>query len=225
MIWRQVAGDPEALWSGFVMMDKTSGIWLLHSTPTFPYKRESNSFFPASGKTNGQTFICVTFPYDRFKDMYQYIKAPIFEHHIPNDFHQSLQDAANENRLNPNELKELSYQLKSIGGQVEFKHGDLYVTIADTIKSNVHVQTWGRQSGRSGNYESANRYHVLNVECISIDSRLWKPSHDHSKWCVSNSGDWTCIADSNRAESQFNRPGGALCINNKGAASLPVEGI
>lgn len=132
------------------MMDKTSGIWLLHSTPTFPYKRESNSFFPASGKTNGQTFICVTFPYDRFKDMYQvksssciyitfsphslnwnvflfsgehlqYIKAPIFEHHIPNDFHQSLQDAANENRLNPNELKELSYQLKSIGGQVEFK--------------------------------------------------------------------------------------------------------
>ncbi|XP_030273898.1 deoxyribonuclease-2-alpha-like [Sparus aurata] len=160
----------------------------------------------------------------------QYIKAPIFEHHIPNDFHQSLQDAANENRLNPNELKELSYQLKSIGGQVEFKRfvsrisekedGDLYVTIADTIKSNVHVQTWGRQSGRSGNYESANRYHVLNVECISIDSRLWKPSHDHSKWCVSNSGDWTCIADSNRAESQFNRPGGALCINNKGVTDI-----
>lgn len=135
------------------MMDNKSGFWLLHSTPRFPYKQESNSFFPDSGKTNGQTFICVTFPYDQFKyignvpgqvfilylhhnqslhslswnvflfsgEHLQYIKAPIFEHHIPNDFHQSLQDAANENRLNPNELKELSYQLKSIGGQVEFK--------------------------------------------------------------------------------------------------------
>uniref|UniRef100_A0A671UV18 Deoxyribonuclease-2-alpha n=1 Tax=Sparus aurata TaxID=8175 RepID=A0A671UV18_SPAAU len=219
----------------FVMMDKTSGIWLLHSTPTFPYKRESNSFFPASGKTNGQTFICVTFPYDRFKDMYQYIKAPIFEHHIPNDFHQSCTTysvstgaaaVSCEWLLLPTIFRIKSSIitdccLMTLCVFVLFPaDGDLYVTIADTIKSNVHVQTWGRQSGRSGNYESANRYHVLNVECISIDSRLWKPSHDHSKWCVSNSGDWTCIADSNRAESQFNRPGGALCINNKGVTDI-----
>lgn len=36
---------------------------------------------------------------------------------------------------------------------------------------------------------------------------------DHSKWCVTSGGGWTCIADMNREESQMQRGGGAICTN------------
>uniref|UniRef100_A0A0E9XW82 Deoxyribonuclease-2-alpha n=1 Tax=Anguilla anguilla TaxID=7936 RepID=A0A0E9XW82_ANGAN len=44
----------------------------------------------------------------------------------------------------------------------------------------------------------------------------WNDCQDHSKWCVTedHSNPWTCIADLNKALSQDERPGGALCIKN-----------
>uniref|UniRef100_I3JKL8 deoxyribonuclease II n=1 Tax=Oreochromis niloticus TaxID=8128 RepID=I3JKL8_ORENI len=47
---------------GVVMMDTTNVVWLLHSTPNFPEGDESNNFFPPSGKTYAQIFMCVTLP-------------------------------------------------------------------------------------------------------------------------------------------------------------------
>uniref|UniRef100_A0A0E9XYI4 Deoxyribonuclease-2-alpha n=1 Tax=Anguilla anguilla TaxID=7936 RepID=A0A0E9XYI4_ANGAN len=44
----------------------------------------------------------------------------------------------------------------------------------------------------------------------------WDDCQDHSKWCVTEdqSNPWTCIVDLNKALSQDERPGGALCIKN-----------
>lgn len=47
--------------------DKKQGIWLLHSKPQFPYKRNQNKFWKPGGNIKAQTFICVTFPYDEFE--------------------------------------------------------------------------------------------------------------------------------------------------------------
>lgn len=41
---------------------------MVHSTPRFPPVRQEGQFYyPSSGLTNGQNFICVTYPLDRFQ--------------------------------------------------------------------------------------------------------------------------------------------------------------
>lgn len=50
------------------MLDKKSGVWLSHSTPKFPTYR-SKDFWPDSGTANAQTFMCVTYSYNHFKEI------------------------------------------------------------------------------------------------------------------------------------------------------------
>lgn len=96
--------------------------------------------------------------------------------------------------------------------------GDLYVSIAKNQKvlSHLSVQTYGRHTDRADSYLTG-EHKVYNIECIKTGTTLgsWKPGNDHSKWCVTmdQNKPWTCIADVNRAFTQFDRRGGALCIN------------
>lgn len=94
---------------------------------------------------------------------------------------------------------------------------DLYISIAkhSKVRSDLNVQTWGRQKSRSDSYVTG-PYKVFNIDCIKTTLGNWEPGNDHSKWCVTidQNRPWTCIADVNRASTQFKRPGGALCINN-----------
>ncbi|KAL2084305.1 hypothetical protein ACEWY4_019823 [Coilia grayii] len=211
---------------GVLVVDKTStGLWLLHSTPQFPYRRDQNNFWPPSGKENAQTFICVTFTYEQFKEIgkhLQYIRAFPFEHDIPEDFHQELKDAVNwEVQTPPNNW----VPMMSKGGQdfrsiakVELEAddaqgGDLYVAIAQLAGSDLDVHSWRCDEDPDGPY-CGGKYKVLNIKTIKTDWGTWG-SEDHSKWCVAKTNDWTCIGDLNRALTQYKRPGGALCINLK----------
>uniref|UniRef100_A0A3Q2QDB5 Deoxyribonuclease-2-alpha n=1 Tax=Fundulus heteroclitus TaxID=8078 RepID=A0A3Q2QDB5_FUNHE len=82
--------------AGVLMADRTgTGLWLSHSTPQFPFRRDQNHFWPQSGNKNAQTFICVTFNYDQFREIglrrhLQNIRAFPFEHYVPENFHQEL---------------------------------------------------------------------------------------------------------------------------------------
>lgn len=54
--------------SGVVLLDKHQGFWLVHSTPHFPPAQKAGQYYyPGSGLTNGQNFICVTYPLERFQ--------------------------------------------------------------------------------------------------------------------------------------------------------------
>lgn len=54
--------------TGVVLLDKTSGVWLSHSTPKFPVYR-TKAFWPDNGNANAQAFMCVTYPYEQFKEI------------------------------------------------------------------------------------------------------------------------------------------------------------
>ncbi|CAI5636633.1 unnamed protein product [Oreochromis niloticus] len=204
------------------MMDKHKVVWLLHSTPNFPKGDESNNFYPDTGKTNAQIFMCATLKSTQSAQIAQHLKdinAHIFKEHNP----KKLKDSSRKQRKLP-----YNKVLKSAGGQ-QFKRfvkqiskirdpeeGDLYVTIADTLQSNLYIQTWRSKPGKP--FRTKNKHRLYNIMSVKTAAGSWKHGSDHSKWCVSDSKDWMCVGDSNRTPPQFERPGGALCIKSKPVA-------
>ncbi|KAM4629496.1 deoxyribonuclease-2-alpha-like [Polymixia lowei] len=82
---------------GVVMLDKDTGVWLSHSTPQFPKRVSKNDFWPSSGNPNGQTFICVTYPYEEFKNIgeqLKYIHVYSYDYAIPDFFYNELKCVA-----------------------------------------------------------------------------------------------------------------------------------
>ncbi|XP_078128212.1 deoxyribonuclease-2-beta-like [Sander vitreus] len=278
---------------GVVMMDKTTGVWLLHSVPQFPFKRDKNNFYPDSGAAKAQTFICVTFKYNQFKKIGQHlldIRAFPFDHQIPEGFYTELKDVRNKmvqtgNNINIQDLTSAGLtsaagtlfrsfakkQYKGPSGVGKLRHrrvkvlpkakpkpavhktitkghkagtkgpsaarlvalrdpkrfvGDLYLTIAETYRTDVRVQTWGCQLNRDSSYCVQNQRQVINIESVKTDlgngEFKWMTKNDHSKWCVADTkhSDLICIADVNRAITQYERPGGGLCFEHKEASEL-----
>uniref|UniRef100_A0A669D925 Deoxyribonuclease-2-alpha n=1 Tax=Oreochromis niloticus TaxID=8128 RepID=A0A669D925_ORENI len=199
-----------------------TGIWLLHSTPKFPYARDENSFWPSTGVKNAQTFICVTFPYDEFRKIgkhLQYIRAFPFDHRIPGDFHTELQDVVNKVDVPPDDnFQQLTSSNRSNFYSIAKNYSeDLYVNIAQKVSSDLLVQTWGCQMRRDTSFCKENKFKVENINTTATSLGQWNNTKDHSKWCVAKDpeNNWMCVADVNRAPSQYARRGGALCINDK----------
>uniref|UniRef100_A0A4W6BQ84 deoxyribonuclease II n=1 Tax=Lates calcarifer TaxID=8187 RepID=A0A4W6BQ84_LATCA len=191
---------------GVVMVDKTGdqGVWLLHSTPRFPL-RDQNKFWPNGGAANAQTFICVTFKYDQFRA-------------IGNVLHNFIFTVSSQRSLCDLSFK---YSLSNISPVLLLTVGDLYVSIASLpeVNSDLYVQTWLERSGTPAkSFCPPQGKKVQNIESIHVTGLgEWERTKDHSKWCVATDQNrpWTCIADVNRADSQFKRRGGALCIMDK----------
>ncbi|KAL3977019.1 G protein-coupled receptor [Sarotherodon galilaeus] len=210
---------------GVVMMDKENVVWLLHSTPKFPERDKSNNFYPDSGKRNAQIFMCVTLPSDKSAQIGQHLKdinAHIFKEHNPEKFKDSStapQPLPYDNDLWSAGGQKFKHFVKQISK--ESKDGDLYVTIADTLESNLYIQTW-RSDPKDLNKRPLSKtnkgYKLDTIIKVGTAAGTWEHGSDHSKWCVSDSKDWMCVGDSNREPSQFERPGGALCINSKDVA-------
>uniref|UniRef100_A0A8C4I7E0 Deoxyribonuclease-2-alpha n=1 Tax=Dicentrarchus labrax TaxID=13489 RepID=A0A8C4I7E0_DICLA len=81
---------------GVVMLDKKSGVWLSHSTPKFPQYR-TQDFWPSSGSVNAQTFMCVTYSFDKFNEIglqLEYIHAYPYDSAIPTTFPNELRCVA-----------------------------------------------------------------------------------------------------------------------------------
>ncbi|XP_047442301.1 deoxyribonuclease-2-beta-like [Mugil cephalus] len=209
---------------GIVMLDKQTGVWLSHSTPKFPTYQQKN-FWPNNGNDNAQIFMCVSYAYDQFREIalqLKYIHAYSYDYEIPKTFHTELKCVADRSCYPKKAPWSRGQWLTSVTGH-KFLSLAKYTRFADDLysglvanyaKETLYVKSWGKMRRPLKSNCSIN-YHVINVKDVKLlDLEAFSNTVDHSKWCATQSGLFTCIADMNREMSQMARGGGAICTNN-----------
>lgn len=207
---------------GVVMLDRQTGVWLSHSTPKFP-TYHSKDIWPKSGSKNAQTFMCVTFSYDKFKEIglqLKYTHVYSYDSDIPKTFHNELRCVAQRScypKIEPWFRVTMLTSMKGRGFYSFAKYtrfrDDLYSgLIGNYLKQNLYVKSWGKMHDPLPSNCSI-PYYVYNVKEVRLEGKPISDTVDHSKWCVTLVGGWTCIADLNREFSQMKRGGGAICTS------------
>lgn len=193
---------------GVVVVDKSQGFWLVHSTPHFPPPQQAGHYsYPDTGLINGQSFLCVTYPLERFHTIGEqlHINQPhVFDCQIPaalatlvpslsalcHKLHPSPFTAP-LTRIGP--VSNRSVALSSSGGTqfISFAKGaafnsDLYHSwVAPTLKTPLLVQFWVRSTGVLPS-DCSGDWNVLNIQLLSPgQSSSFSTSLDHSKWTPS----------------------------------------
>ncbi|XP_032651720.2 deoxyribonuclease-2-alpha-like, partial [Chelonoidis abingdonii] len=107
---------------GVVLLDRAQGFWLLHSTPHYPPPTPETYAWPHSGLHNGQSFLCVTFPYAQFKEIgtqLRFSDPEVFDARVQGPFAQDLPDLRQASEMQP--VREppwnRSVALTSLGGR------------------------------------------------------------------------------------------------------------
>ncbi|KAL7835946.1 hypothetical protein SRHO_G00282930 [Serrasalmus rhombeus] len=223
---------------GVVLFDSRQGFWLVHSTPHFPPPKTAGSFsYPSSGVNNGQNFICVTYPLERFETIGEQLKINqphIYDCHIPESVassvptmvelckHGHVGRSNSSAPLASSSPANRSASLLSLAGKefISFAKGaafenDLYHSwVAPALQADLLVQFWRRSAGVLDS-DCSPAYKVLNIHLLSPGQQLtFKATEDHSKWAASVSGSWVCVGDINRNEAEEKRGGGTVCQQN-----------
>uniref|UniRef100_A0A1I8BL64 Deoxyribonuclease II n=1 Tax=Meloidogyne hapla TaxID=6305 RepID=A0A1I8BL64_MELHA len=218
---------------GVVVSSKKSGFWLVHSVPKFPLSSESKYLYPESGKRNGQSFFCLSFPSDALEQIGHqlFVAQPNFyDVQLPSSFEQytELTNSLNKKsypKSKPN-FSVIALQLldgtkiTSFSKHKRFAKDLYYDLVAPELKTSFYTETWlvGRGDLPS---DCDTSFKIHNIQSI----RFTKPfvikfdnSKDHSKWAVSE--EIICIGDINRQKSQAKRGGGTICMKNKNIANI-----
>ncbi|XP_042200645.1 deoxyribonuclease-2-alpha isoform X2 [Callorhinchus milii] len=215
---------------GVILLDQKQGFWLVHSTPHFPLPANESYSWPDSGKRNGQSFLCVTYPYAQFNEIglqLLYNNPHTYSHSVPEPFARDLPDlkkAVEPHRALPPGGKRKA-GLRSVAGtnfnsfaKSKAFGKDLYVDwLAGEFASDLLVQSWPNSRGTLPSNCSGPHW-VYNVDTIHLPGNPdFTSTVDHSKWCVTHPrGDgpsWVCVGDINRDRAEEFRGGGVVCVN------------
>lgn len=221
---------------GVLLMDEktNSGLWLTHSVPRFPPRRDHQIEFYENSVKYGQTFMCVTFDLDKsgreIVDHLVNMRPLVYENVISESLMERIPDL---DSLNHDDLMKhkripvvpkLAQLVTARGGLVLHLYSkstsfnqDLYSGWIDhDIQSGLFVETWRQGTGPVLNSSCPSKdYHVNNVQELKYNQEItWPYTKDHSKWAISEDEDLgiVCIGDSNRMATQFKRGGGAVCF-------------
>ncbi|XP_042346305.1 deoxyribonuclease-2-alpha [Plectropomus leopardus] len=228
---------------GVVLLDKNQGFWLVHSTPNFPPVRQAGQYYyPESGVINGQNFICVTYPFDRFQtigEQLQINQPNVYDCDVPESLASLVPALAAVCRkkhlsghisphIKPASNRSVTLTSKDGTNFISFAKGasfnnDLYHSwVAPTLQSDLLVQFWVRSTGILPS-DCSQGWKVLDITLLNPGQTFrFHTSQDHSKWAVSptaagsgageGGGGWVCVGDINRNQAEEKRGGGTVCL-------------
>lgn len=209
-------------------LESDTAFWLLHSWPKFP-----NIEKPAMASLNyGQTFLCVQLENveaARYiaEQMYHRQEPQTYQNRIPkslgeDDILYKVANAIDVNETDPPcDIHFLSKGQQLFRLMAKNRHWgkDFWIDLVGPhLQTNIDVETWRR--GTLPGTEDANEENTA-TDILYIDLEKcgipyeWHYTKDHSKWGVSQDGDWVCVADINRQTSQEKRGGGSICFQNQ----------
>lgn len=191
---------------------------------------EGEYSYPTSGLVRGQSFLCISLKADQFDTIGRqliYNQIIVYRKNLPTDLstqYQVLTDAANQVRIKTPPYNNKAI-IKSLGSLefVSFAKSnkwqkDLYSDfVAPQLGSNIFVESYLNGAGRLPS--ECHSIKVQNIESIKLQAVdiNFASSQDHSKWVVAQSNkrnhSWVCIGDINRANTQYYRGGGTVCLN------------
>ncbi|XP_043467775.1 plancitoxin-1 [Leptopilina heterotoma] len=186
--------------------------------------------YPSTGKQNGQSFLCISLDLNQFDlvgKQLMYNQITVYKNNVPKELGKKfsvLAQAANQVRIktapfyNAAILSSLE-QTRFISFAKSAKwNKDLYDDfVAPELKTDLLTETW--LNGRGRLPSECNGSRVFNVESVYLKEvdLNFNSSHDHSKWAVASenksNSNWVCVGDINRADTQFTRGGGTVCLN------------
>nr|AYV89014.1 Deoxyribonuclease-2 [Tetranychus truncatus] len=224
---------------GVIVMDKSTGFYIVHSVPKFVNTFDDSYDYPDSGRDNGQTSMCISFDTQsegpKLAQHLLLMKPNVFSNNLVDGIPSDSEDWANlfnkKYRAPKNAPESLETVITSLGG-TKFRAFsknpknlvDLYgAIVAPALDVPMYVETWRRGAGGILESDCTLDDIVNNVKGLKIDFKSgetsgdWEFIKDHSKWGISSDSKnpWTCVGDVNRMLSQAKRGGGTLCFDNK----------
>ncbi|XP_031844247.2 deoxyribonuclease II [Nomia melanderi] len=185
--------------------------------------------YPESGTFYGQSFLCISLGSDQFNvlgEQLMYNEITVYAKNIPESLgarYPMLTDAINQKRVKSPPYNRKAV-LRSLGSTnfTSFAKGskwqkDLYADfVAPQLQTDLYVQSW--LNGRGKLPSTCSRRKIYNVKSLIFDAANidFTSSRDHSKWAITvtnrTTTHWVCVADINRADTQYSRGGGAVCL-------------
>uniref|UniRef100_A0A0K8RBE0 Putative endonuclease n=1 Tax=Ixodes ricinus TaxID=34613 RepID=A0A0K8RBE0_IXORI len=225
---------------GILMADKTTGMWLVHSTPQFPVNVHMGQFnMTRTARKNGQYFMCVTVPFsevDKIAELLLIQSVVVHHTHWVKalvSLYPHLRALIMRKRYSPPKTTVEIAKIKGINKTIFTAiakpvrwEKDIYThTITELAKSDIWVQSW-RRPIFGWLYPVCDRtYSVKDVDKLRFNFNStsyleYSYLYDHSKFAVAVNTSLFCFSSLNRAKTQFKRGGELLCRENKDVAGL-----
>ena len=216
---------------GLFFLDNSSGVWLQHSTPEFPYGPLITPNYIGLHQNaweNAQHFFCITVKpqeLDKIAFGFLYNRPLIYDFKLSYDIQTIYKNitALVQNKY-LTDANCISTTINSVAGSqytVFAKNtawnNDLYSNcIGNYYNTNLIVQSWVHSDGLGPSCPWFGKT-VLDVKNMEFSADFsWSAWNDHSKWAVDTAYNILCFSDINRVSDQFKRGGGAICkINSK----------
>lgn len=217
-------GHSKGVW----LWRNTEATWIQHSFPKFPEgPEESPEGFPGIPHNiweNGQHAFCVSMNFTDFTSIvehWSFVIPQIYEtnHQMDGSFPalEALLDGqwSAEPVCQPFKVYG-STPLLTFAKTTQWNNEIYAACMAPLLGSDLLVESWLHSDAEGPDCQPTYKFNVGDVESLNFPGGIGFPNwDDHSKWAVAMEGNWVCFSDINRATSQYQRGGGATCLNDK----------